>query len=218
MTDDTQRALEREYRRLRALERLDQGLAQPKWPSREPLDLEEMARLQRKWYAKTETPSSSAPSPSLGPPPSIGPIAVFKRLTLWPDRIVLAPGWLSGKQPEERPLTGVRVTVVPGVRPRLFDFGTPQKPYLTISGPGFEWPYDLGLDQVGPARKFAAQVNATASALDSQAATATGPSDLVTKLAELAKLRQAGMLTDEEFAAAKARLLLDGEGGAGTLV
>lgn len=218
MTDGTQWALEREYRRLRALERIEQGVVRPRGASKEPVDLEEMARLQRKWYAKTETPSSSAPSSSLGPPPTLGPIAVFKKLTLWPDRIVLAPGWLAGTQPEERPLTGVRVTVVPGVRPRLFEFGTPQKPYLTISGPGFEWPYDFGLNQVGPAREFAAKVNATASALDSRSATTTGPSDLVSKLAELAKLRQAGMLTDGEFAEAKARLLGGGGDGGGALV
>lgn len=125
MTDVTQRALEREYRRLRALERIEQGLPRPKRASEEPLDLEEMARLQRKWYAKADPPPL-APS---SPPPQY-PIAVFGELTLWPDRIALTPGWypreFKGAGRAERPLTGVRATLIPGVKPRLFEFGTPQ--------------------------------------------------------------------------------------------
>jgi hypothetical protein len=67
------------------------------------------------------------------------------------------------------------------------------------------------------AHNFADKLNAAASRSDGPAGS-TGD-DVVSKLAKPADLRTAGMLTDEEFAAAKARLLhRDGEGGQGALV
>jgi Short C-terminal domain len=46
-----------------------------------------------------------------------------------------------------------------------------------------------------------------ALSVPSKAAPATGNPDMMTQLQQLAKLKQDGMLTDEEFAAAKARVL-----------
>jgi hypothetical protein len=130
---------------------------------------------------------------------------------LWADCIELcqAPWWaLSGLnralEPDVRPLTGVRATVEEIVHTTAIR-GKPsgREVWVTISGPGFEWPL-RGPAATGdisrPARDFAATVNAAASSAAGQVTDA----DLTSRLADL---HAAGMLTDEEFAAAKARVL-----------
>jgi Short C-terminal domain len=150
----------------------------------------------------------------------VEPIARFERVWLWEDRIEVVKAWWMyfddnrTLQPDVRPLAGVRVTVQDEMinSNRLFPR---YNVWMTISGPGFEWAVSSHRDP-RIAHDFAAVVNSAASAL---ARPATTGHDLVSKLAKLAELHAAGMLTDWEFAEAKARLLReDGGGGESALV
>jgi Short C-terminal domain len=146
------------------------------------------------------------------------PVALFERLTLWSNSVEVGKRRFgdanSSLKPDVRPLRGVRATVQQqqvksGLFPRY-------KVWLTVSGPGFEWSVFSQLNP-GMAHNFADKLNAAASRLDGPAGS-TGE-DVVSKLAKLAELRAAGMLTDEEFTTAKTRLLDGrGESGQGALV
>lgn len=136
---------------------------------------------------------------------------VYVRLRLWPDTIERVWTYaFSNREPELKPLTGVRASVEDGIkRRRRFK---PQDGSLTISGPGFEWPLAIEPEDASMARVFAARLNAVASELR-EPATPTG-GDVVSQLAQLARMHETGTLSYEEFAAAKARLLFgDGDGG-----
>lgn len=78
--------------------------------------------------------------------------------------------------------------------------------YLTISGKGLAVASKLNPEATVLAREFAAAVNAASRAAEAQPAAvpATSPTSV---LVDLAKLHQAGVLTDEEFAAKKAEIL-----------
>lgn len=135
----------------------------------------------------------------------------YERLRLWPDAIERVSVYaFSNREPELRPLVSVLAKVEDGLkRRRRF---APQDGTLTISGPGFEWPLAIEPRDASMARVFAARLNATASELREPAAP-TGD-DVVSKLAQLARMHETGTLSYDEFAAAKTRLLFgDGEGG-----
>jgi hypothetical protein len=63
------------------------------------------------------------------------------------------------------------------------------------------------IDQAAAAAVAAQQPAPPPAAAAPAAAPAAGEDPMITKLKELAQLHQAGILSDEEFAAAKARLL-----------
>lgn len=121
-----------------------------------------------------------------------GAVDRFKGIALYSDRIEY--------QGQSHPLVGVRAEATRQTAEVLGDgYWTT---YLTVSGPGFQWPVKAMGMSFDTARAFAAQVN---SASQPEPA-ASGP-DVAGQLAKLAELHQAGALTDDEFAAAKQRLL-----------
>jgi hypothetical protein len=63
------------------------------------------------------------------------------------------------------------------------------------------------IDQAAAAAVAAQQASAPAAAAAPAPAPAAAEDPMITKLKELAQLNQAGVLSDEEFASAKARLL-----------
>jgi hypothetical protein len=63
------------------------------------------------------------------------------------------------------------------------------------------------IDQAAAAAVAAQQAAAPAAAAPAPAAAAPAEDPMITKLKELAQLNQAGILSDEEFAAAKAKAL-----------
>jgi Short C-terminal domain len=95
-------------------------------------------------------------------------------------------------------------------------FGKQRRPddlVLTILGPGFQWVMSLDSNKEQSAREFAAKVNEAArrfgpAYLPPPAASEPAATpDLVAGIAGLAQLHASGALSDEEFSAAKARLL-----------
>lgn len=139
-----------------------------------------------------------------------GLVASFDRFRLYHDRVVVVPSSRRkdrGLAADSRPLAGVRARVNED-RNGLEMGGWDQRDvYLTISGPGFEWA--VRTDAVWSSRKardFAAAVNGAGSTAGP--AGGNGPAvDVAGQLGQLAKLHSAGELTDEEYAAAKARAL-----------
>jgi hypothetical protein len=84
--------------------------------------------------------------------------------------------------------------------------------YLLVEGPGWAYTVPFHPDAGAGLRHFAQQINAIArqywQRVQPQAAANTGQSrDAVAQLRELAQLKDAGILTEAEFAEAKARLL-----------
>jgi hypothetical protein len=67
--------------------------------------------------------------------------------------------------------------------------------------------YQQQIDQAAAAAVAAQQAAAPVAAAPAPAAAAPAEDPMITKIKELAQLNAAGILSDEEFAAAKARLL-----------
>jgi hypothetical protein len=85
-----------------------------------------------------------------------------------------------------------------------------RKGYVVIEGPDFQWQIEyLPQLDLGGARKFVTAVNTAARSAAGPAATpATAPApDPLDQLRKLAELRDAGIVTNEEFDAKKAQLL-----------
>jgi hypothetical protein len=142
------------------------------------------------------------------------PVAVFDRVALWEDRIELCKSWRPkdfGMPADIRPLAGVTARIDDERVGGEYAGRDYRDVFLTISGPGFEWA--IRTDAVFSSRKarvFAAKVNAAGSTTvePPPRAPSVAPSeDVISRLEKLVSLHQAGALTDEEFAAAKRRVL-----------
>lgn len=128
-----------------------------------------------------------------------GLVAEHCGVALYPDRITY--------QGESRPLAGVRARVEEHRTGQEWGGWDQKNVWLTISGPGFEWPVRTNaIVSSRKARAFAAAVNGAGSTAGP--AGGQGPAvDVAGQLARLAELHSAGELTDEEYAAAKARAI-----------
>jgi len=83
---------------------------------------------------------------------------------------------------------------------------------LTLEGESFQWQVSVEPKRLEQAREFAAKVNAAARTFGPAYVAPPEPEreaapDLVASLTGLAELHATGALSDDEFAAAKARLL-----------
>jgi hypothetical protein len=84
--------------------------------------------------------------------------------------------------------------------------------YLLVEGPGWAYTQKFQPDLGGPLRQFAQQINVVAAKhhktqSDRTSVPAASAPDIAAQLRELATLRDDGVLTAEEFAASKAKLL-----------
>jgi hypothetical protein len=163
-------------------------------------------------------------------------IATFNDVHLFPDRIIRLPGFASMNsltnltaQPEMFPIAGVHAavensggvggrstlarTVVPGAHGWQKKVDT-RESWLMISGPTFQWAMKVEPNMSAIARQFAAKVTgAGAGAAATRPAQPAGsgpqpmPASPLDELRKLAELRDAGIVTQQEFEATKARLL-----------
>lgn len=131
--------------------------------------------------------------------PDGGVLAEHCGVVLYPDRITY--------RDESRPLAGVRARVEEHRTGQEWGGWDQKNVWLTISGPGFEWPVRTNaIVSSRKARWFAALVNGAGSTAGP--AGGNGPAvDVAGQLAQLAELHRSGALTDEEYAAAKSRTL-----------
>ena len=108
---------------------------------------------------------------------------------------------------ERRPLAGVRARVEEHRTGQEWGGWDQKNVWLTISGPGFEWPVRTNaIVSSRKARGFAALVNGAGSTAGS--AGGQGPAvDVAGQLGQLAELHRSGALTDDEYAAAKSRAI-----------
>ena len=108
---------------------------------------------------------------------------------------------------ERRPLAGVRARVEEHRTGQEWGGWDQKNVWLTISGPGFEWPVRTNaIVSSRKARAFAALVNGAGST--AEPAGGQGPAvDVAGQLGQLAELHRSGALTDDEYAAAKSRAI-----------
>lgn len=137
------------------------------------------------------------------------PVAEFERVVLWDDRIELCKSWRPkdrGFPPDVRPLTGIQASVKDDRTGEEFLGLKTREVFLTISGPGFEWVVRTdNLYSSRKARDFAAKINSASQ--PAAASPAPTVDDVASQLAKLAGLYQAGVLSEDEFTAAKRRIL-----------
>lgn len=152
-------------------------------------------------------------------------IASYNGVHIYPDRIIRLPdmaGGMIGVEPECRPIAGVTASTeqdgAVGARSTLTRSAVPgmhgwqkktddRQGFVVIDGPDFQWQVKYAPQfDLGGARKFAAAVT-TAGRKAVPAPSATGSPDSLDQLRRLAELRDAGIVTQEEFEAKKASLL-----------
>lgn len=154
------------------------------------------------------------------------PIASYNGVHVYPDRIIRLPdiaGGMIGVVAECRPVAGVsasteqdgavsaRSTLTRSMVPGMHGWQKKtdsRRGFLVIDGPDFQWQvaFTPQFNQGAGARKFAAAVT-TAGRQAAPAASAAGAPDPLDQLRKLAELRDAGIVTAEEFEAKKAALL-----------
>ncbi|KAE8130332.1 SHOCT domain-containing protein [Bifidobacterium tibiigranuli] len=78
--------------------------------------------------------------------------------------------------------------------------------YLVVEGPDFSWMVEVAPKKVGKAMVFVNNVNNAAKHMTTSAPNGTGR-ESPSELEQLASLHDKGILTDEEFSAAKAKAL-----------
>ena len=148
-------------------------------------------------------------------------IASYRDVHVYADRLIRMPliAW-----PECRPIAGVSAKIeetggvssrssltrsmVPGMHGWQKQTDN-RKGYIVIDGPDFQWQLEyLPQLDMGGARKFMTALNTAgrAAALAAAPAPEVAP-DSLDQLRKLAELRDAGIVTDEEFEAKKAKLL-----------
>lgn len=144
---------------------------------------------QRAWMAEQQARNEAE---------RVGLVAHHAGVRLYEDRIEHGD--------EQRPLAGVRARVDEHRTGAEWGGIEQKKIWLTVSGPGFEWPVRVPeIVSSRKAREFAAKVNAAATGAGGPSTPV--PSDVPAQLRELAEMHEAGALTEAEFAAAKARVL-----------
>lgn len=135
----------------------------------------------------------------------VGLVAHHAGVRLYEDRIEHGD--------ERRPLAGVRARVEEQRTGAEWGGIGQKKIWLTVTGPGFEWPVNVAeIVSSRKAREFAAKVNAASSAVGEVAYVTDadfedGEPDLAGQLERVAELHRSGALTDDEYSSAKARLL-----------
>lgn len=154
-------------------------------------------------------------------------IRSYNSVHVYPDRIIRLPDMVGGMfvEAECRPIAGVaakleetgsissRTTLTRSLVPGMHGWQKQtdhREGFVIIDGPDFQWhvAYAPEMD-FGGARKFVAAINTTARAAGagpSPAPSAVAP-DPIDQLRKLAELRDAGIVTDDEFTAKKAQLL-----------
>lgn len=168
-----------------------------KAPTYRELRAEDKAKQQAKADAKAQEQRNGS-----------APVAKFRGVVLFSNRIEF-----SG---ETRPLDGVRADVT-RAETTSYEGTSFYTTYLTVRGPGFEWPVKAMGMSFDSARGFAASVNSTVPPAPAQAPARQPagpvhqgpgqPFDIAGQLAQLAEMHRQRILSDQEFAAAKARVL-----------
>lgn len=161
------------------------------------IQAEDKAKRQAKEAAKEQEKRNSG-----------APIAKFRGVLLFSNRIEL-----NG---DSRPLDGVHADVT-RAETTSYEGTSFYTTYLTVRGPGFEWPVKAMGMSFDSARGFAASVNSNVPQAPAQpparqpaAPVQQGPGqpfDIAGQLAQLAEMHRQRILSDQEFAAAKARVL-----------
>lgn len=149
-------------------------------------------------------------------------ITFYRNVHVYADRLIRMP---ILAQPESRPIAGVsakieetgavssRSTLARSAVPGMHGWQKQtdnRKGYVVIDGPDFQWQLEyLPQMDMGGARKFMTALN-TAGRVAAIAAAPTTTEvipDSLDQLRKLAELRDAGIVTAEEFEAKKAKLL-----------
>jgi len=163
-------------------------------------------------------------------------IAEFSGIHLFPDRIIRLPSMTTAgsltnlvADAGSFPVGGVKAvvdqvgevsarttltrTLVPGAHGWQKKVDN-RECFLTITGPEFQWVLTVDQGLAGQAGQFAAKVTGAGGAAAQGASEAVAPVDpsapqlsAADEVRELAELRDAGVVTPEEFDNAKARLL-----------
>ena len=188
----------------------------------------EQARLERKPTAREvdeakERAHGKTPKARKTPPVATFVYSGFKTAKLFRDGQLTSPdgegsiagatAWVESAGDIDRRVTATRLLLTGPLAFGLRQKHDHRELYLTIEGPGISLVLTVNPLDGKKAREFAAKVNKTARGLDAaQVASArSGPSaaapDLLDQLETLGRLRDSGVLTEDEFVAQKANLL-----------